>query len=166
MNTQKTKPTVVNLPIAGATKTRVNVGTDDNGNDIIILLNLDDQGILERLEEGYAKLTDYAKQFKDIKALEKGVGEVGDKQNIDYYKAKSEINSAAKEVIDNIFQYPVCDACSAGGTLFDIVREAGKERFDVIISGLSSLYTDSINEAIEKRDKKREAHTKKYTKKK
>lgn len=166
MNTQKTKPTVVNLPIAGATKTKVIVGTDDNGKDIVIHLNLDDQDILRRLEEGYAKLLDYAEQFKDLEALEKGVGEVGDKQNIDYYKAKSKINDAAKEVIDNIFQCPVCDACSAGGTLFDIVRETGTERFDVILSALTSLYTDSINEAHKNMEKKRKAHTKKYTKKK
>ena len=166
MNTQKTKPTVVNLPIAGATKTRVIVGTDEYGNEIAIYLNLDDQDILRRLEEGYAKLLVYAEQFKGLEALEKGVGEVGDKQNIDYYKAKSKINDAAKEVIDDIFQYHVCDACSAGGTLFDIVRETGTERFDVILSALTSLYTDSINEAHKNMEKKRKAHTKKYTKKK
>lgn len=162
-STPKTKPTVINLPIAGATKTKVIVGTDENGNDIAIYLNLDDQDISKRLEEGYAKLLDYSKQFKNLEALEKGVGEVGSKQNVDYYAAKSQMNDVAKKVIDDIFQYPVCDACSAGGTLFDTVRETGKERYDVILSALSSLYTESFNEALEK---KRKQHTAKYTKKK
>lgn len=152
----------INLSIPGATKTRVVVGEDENGKPKCIYLNLDDQDIMRRSEEALDKLNKYAEEFKKMEALEKGLGEVGDNQNIKYYEEKEKVNSAAKEVIDSIFDYPVCDACSAGGTLFDIISDDGRMRYDVILSCLTSLYKGTFEKAEKNMNEKRKQHTEGY----
>lgn len=159
-------PKTINLIIPGASKTRIIVGEDENGQPKAIYLNLDDQGIFKRLEKAYAQLKDYEKEFENMEALEKGLGDLGDENNAKYLEEKDRIDKAAKSVINGVFDYNVVDACSAGGTLFDIIHEVGLPRYEVILSNLISLYDSALSEAQKNIDAQREKHTAKYSKKK
>ena len=155
----------IRLYIPGASKTRVIVGTDEHGEEKAIYLNLDDQDIVKRLYAAYDELLAKAKEFENLKALDKGLGGIDDKNSKDYFEEKEKVLKAAQEIIDGVFEAPVCEMCSAGGTLFDVLRETGQYRYDAILASLSSLYTEAIQEGSEKLNKAREQHTEKDTKK-
>ena len=80
-----------------------------NGNpDAIIELNLSDMGIVDRMEKG-------------VEALNKKMGEIArtssDDENLS--EKLKQIDQDMRDVVDNIFDYPVSAVCAKYGTMYD-----------------------------------------------
>lgn len=154
-------PETINLRVRGAAKTRISI----EGTNKFIFLNLDDQGIFKRFNEVYADMVKEADRIENVKSLKDGLGEVGDEQTKAYLSEMDKIDTFLREKLDYIFDSPVADACSAGGTMYDINKDTGLQRFELIIADISTLYKGAFESGAAKMIADRERHTKKYTKK-
>ena len=125
-----------------------------NGNpDAIIELNLSDMGIVDRMEKG-------------VEALNKKMGEIArtssDDENLS--EKLKQIDQDMRDVVDNIFDYPVSAVCAKYGTMYD--PKDGKFRWESILDGLTKLYTNNLNEEYKRLNARLKKHTSKYTGKK
>ena len=69
-----------------------------------------------------------------------------------------------RSYVNELFDYDVCSVCVPVGTLFDAI--GGKFKFEIIVNGLSKVYSDTISAEMQKITDRVSKHTKKYTKKK
>ena len=67
-----------------------------------------------------------------------------------------------RNIVDDIFDFSVCDICCDGGSMFDPI--GGQLRFEYIIEKLSKLYEGTIAEEMKRVQTKLNKHTAKYTK--
>jgi len=123
----------------------------DNDESKIIYLDPSDLGIMERTNS-FAEKTD---------TLFKGLTDLADNEVQEKLK---ESDSALREYVNELFDYDVCSVCVPTGTLFDVI--GGKFKFEIIVNGLSKVYSDTISAEMQKVTDRVSKHTKKYTKKK
>jgi hypothetical protein len=62
-----------------------------------------------------------------------------------------------------MFDYPVSAVCDKNGTMYDPIN--GMFRYEIIIDGLTKLYTEKLNDEYRKLRNRIQKHTDKYTKK-
>ena len=72
------------------------------------------------------------------------------------------MNEKMCNIVDGIFDFPVCEICCDGGSMFDPIK--GQLRFEYIIDKLSNLYKGTISEEMKRVQAKMNKHTAKYTK--
>lgn len=135
----------INLDVAERQRFRI------NGNpDAIIELNLSDMGIVDRMEKG-------------VEMLNKKMGEIARTSSEDENLSEKlkQIDQDMRDVIDNIFDYPVSAVCAKYGTMYD--PKDGKFRWESILDGLTKLYTNNLNEEYKRLNARLKKHTSKYT---
>lgn len=138
---------VIDLELEGAKRQRFRINGDPSA---IIELNLSDLGIVERLEKGIKQLEE---QMSKIAQVEPDDEELS--------KKLKEADTAMRECIDYIFDYPVSAVCAKYGTMYD--PKDGKFRYEHILEGLTKLYNNNINEEYKKFQNRIKKHTAKYT---
>lgn len=137
---------IVDINLDGVTKQKFRINGDNNS---IIELNLSDLGIVDRLEVGYKKLQDFVKDAAKVDV---------DSDNLsDDIKA---IDKQMRDTIDYIFDSNVSEVCCKYGTMLD--PKNGMYKFEVILDGLTKLYTDNLNSEYKKMKARIDATAKQY----
>lgn len=149
---------IIDIHIAGSKKKRFRVDGDD---DKIIELNTSDLGIADRMAEAYPKLGKLAEKARNIDVPEEFEGFDVEKTK-QITKPLKEIDTEMRELVDYIFDSPVCEKCADNGTMYDFFD--GDIRYEIIIMSLSQLYEDNLEKEIKKVQKRVKSHTAKYTK--
>lgn len=142
---------ILNLDLSETARTKIWVNGDCNK---VLELNLTDMGVLSRLQDSYAKLDDLTAEVKNLTSAD-----ITDEEITSTFK---KIDQQMRDIVDGIFDYPVCDVCCDGGSMYDPV--GGQLRFEYIIDRLSKLYETSLNEEFKRMQAKMKTHTDKYTK--
>ena len=142
---------VLNLDLSETARTKIWVNGD---NTKVLELNLTDMGVMSRLQDSYPKLDELTAEVRNLASAD-----VSDEDIVATFK---KIDKQMREIVDNIFDYPVCDVCCDGGSMYDPV--GGQLRFEYIIDRISKLYETSLNEEFKKMQAKMKTHTAKYTK--
>lgn len=140
---------IIDINLEGATRQRFRINGDS---DSIIELNLSDLNTSKRLAEGVKKLEEEMSLISQLP------------DDDDLSEKLSEIDQNMREYIDYIFDYPVSAVCAKYGTMYDPIN--GRFRYEIIIDGLTKLYTDNLNNEFKKMKTRIEKHTEKYTSKK
>lgn len=143
----KTEDNIIDITIEGIKKQRFRINGDPNS---IIELNLSDFGIYERLEKGMAKLQDEMSKIANIPEDDAKIQE-----------KMREANKAMCEWMDYIFDSPISEVFSKGGTMYD--PKDGMFRYEHILDTLTKLYTNNINDEYKKLKARVQKHTEKYT---
>ena len=143
------KENIVDINLEGVTRQRFRINGDPN---CIIELNLSDMSIDERLKDGLEKL----------EAEMSNISQLGDDEDLS--DRLKEADAKMREYVDYIFDYPVSEVCAKNGTMYDPIN--GMFRYEVIIDGLTKLYTDKLNEEYKKLRTRVQKYTDKYTTKK
>lgn len=138
---------IIDINLDGVNRQRFRINGDPNS---VIELNLSDLGIAERLETGVKQLEE---QMSKIAQLDADDTELSSKLK--------EADTAMRECIDYIFDYPVSAVCAKYGTMYD--PKDGKFRYEHIIEGLTKLYNNNLNEEYKKFQNRIKKHTAKYT---
>ena len=142
---------IVNLDLSETARTKIWVNGD---NTKVLELNLTDMGVMSRLQDSYPKLDELTAEVKNLASAD-----VSDEDIVATFK---KIDKQMREIVDNIFDYPVCEVCCDGGSMYDPV--GGQLRFEYIIDRISKLYETSLNDEFKKMQAKMKTHTAKYTK--
>ena len=142
---------VLNLDLSETARTKIWVNGD---NTKVLELNLTDMGVMSRLQDSYPKLDELTAEVRNLASAD-----VSDEEIVATFK---KIDKQMREIVDNIFDYPVCDVCCDGGSMYDPV--GGQLRFEYIIDRISKLYETSLNDEFKKMQAKMKTHTAKYTK--
>ena len=137
---------IVELSIENIEKTPVRINGRD---DSIIYLNLFDMGILERLDKGYADLQSTIREVSEF-----------DVDSDDLSQKLRSANTRMCEAIDYIFDSPISEVLSRGGTMYDVKN--GEYRFETILSSLFGLYEQNINTESKRMRKRIKEQVEKY----
>lgn len=146
---------IISLDLSETARTKIWVNGD---NTKVLELNLSDVGIISRLENAQNTINDLV---AEVRSLSSADIPDGDPDGV-MAKSFSKMNDKMCEIVDGIFDYPVCEICCDGGSMFDPI--GGQMRFEYIIDKLSNLYTDTITEEMKRIQAKMDKHTAKYTK--
>ena len=146
---------VMNLSMPEIKRKRIRINGDYNQ---IIELNLTDLTILNRLDEVYPKLKSIGQEVLESDAYI-GASDDAEKAKIFLDKADKEM----RELLDYLFDYPVCAVLVPSGSLFDPI--SGQFRFEYIIDKLSRLYETNFTREFQRLHDKLNKHTVKYSKK-
>ena len=138
---------IVDINLDGIQRTRFRINGDSNS---IIELNLSDLQIHDRLVKGTDQLQAAISEIAELPADDEHLSE----------KLK-QIDGKMREYIDYIFNYPVSDVCARYGTMYDLTN--GKFRYEIIIEGLTKLYSNNIHDEFKKLNARIKKHTDKYT---
>lgn len=141
---------IIDLNIDGIKKQRFRINGDPKA---IIELNLSDLNISDRLEKGFAKLQEKMSEISNLSGEDENLSELLNKANTEMC-----------EWLDYIFDSPVSEVFSKGGSMYD--PKDGMFRYEHIIDGLTKLYTDNLNQEYKKMRARIQKHTEKYTGKK
>ena len=138
---------VVDIKIEMPTKSRFRINGDPNK---ILLLNISDMGVINRLESSWD-------------ALQREVKKVGDlnPEDEDFTKKLKKIDDALRNQIDFIFDSNVSEVCASEGTMYDPYK--GQLRYEHILDTLLELYEKNINSEYKKLKTRLEKRTSKYT---
>jgi len=142
---------IVNLDLSETARTKIWVNGDCTK---VLELNLTDMGVMSRLQDSYPKLDELTAEVKNLASAD-----ISDEEIVATFK---KIDKQMRDIVDNIFDYPVCDICCDGGSMYDPV--GGQLRFEYIIDRISKLYKTSLNEEFKRMQAKMKTHTAKYTK--
>ncbi len=140
---------IIDINLEGIKRKRFRINGDP---DAIVELNLSDLGIMERLNVGMDKLADEMSAISNIP---------DDADNETFQTKLKEADAKMREYVDYIFDYPVSAVCAKYGTMYD--PQDGQFRYEIIIDGLTKLYTDNINSEFKKIQTRIKKHTDKYT---
>lgn len=146
---------VINLDLSETARTKIWINGDCNR---VLELNLSDVGIISRLEKAQAEIDELVEEVRKLSATD--IPE-DDPDNIVGSTFKI-MNEKMCNIVDGIFDFPVCEICCDGGSMFDPIK--GQLRFEYIIDKLSNLYKGTISEEMKRVQAKMKAHTAKYTK--
>ena len=153
---------IVDLDISAIKKKRFRINGDPNK---ILELNTSDLNISTRLSASYEKLTKHMEEVGKILAEvpDGDDGELPAEKESLLLDKLHEIDKKMREEMDFIFDAPVSEVCSDGGSMYDPFE--GMFRFEHIIDALSKLYENNLNSEFNKVRKRVNAKTSKYTKK-
>lgn len=122
----------------------------DGDENRVIYLDPSDMGIINRIDVFGKQIDTIIEKLKDVPADQLGSRIV-------------EVDVEMREAIDKIFDYEVCAVCVPSGTMFDVVD--GKFKFEIVVQGLSNVYTNTISTEMKKINDRISSHTQKYIKK-
>lgn len=147
---------VLSLDLSELSKKRkVVINGDENK---YIELDTTDFSILNRIQDSGSKLKNIAEKYQNISEIKDDEESFNNLSN-----CIRELDTEMRKIIDDIFDYKVCEVILPTGTMFDIMKN-GKFKYEFIIDKISSLYGDDISESIAKMQKNISKKTKKYTK--
>lgn len=153
------------IDLSALRKKRFRINLDDGDDNRILALNVSDIGVVNRLSEGYERLTKLDAKVATLgstKPIEADDSDEAAQTKIREFTDKlKEIDSEMRSVIDYIFDSNVCEVCCPYGSMYDPVN--GKLRYEHIIDALMNLYSTSLASEMEKTKKKIKSHTAKYT---
>lgn len=151
---------IQDVDISAIKKKRFRINGDSSK---ILELNVSDMNIASRMTAAYDRLQKYMEEvgtiLSDIPEDGETTPELEEKVN-DQLKA---IDEKMREEMDYIFQAPVSEVCSYGGSMYDPFE--GAFRFEHIIESLSKLYENNLAKEFESMRKRVSVKTSKYTKK-
>ena len=145
--TNKTEEEIIDISIAPIKKQKFRINGDPNK---VIELNLTDINIASRMEEGLKNIAEHIQKLSEINMNEQ-----------DATSQIKEIDKNIRKEVDFIFDYPVSDKCSDGGTMVD--PKNGVLRYEHIMESLLSMYAKSIQNEYRKLNNRIKKHTEKYT---
>lgn len=130
----------------------------------VIELNTSDVGIITRLENLYANLNKLAQEASS--ELAESMSDASEDEISQIVKASDslkKIDSKMRNMVDEIFDAPVSEACTpvGHGTMFDPLN--GEFRFEHIIKSIANLYEKSLSKEFDKVATRMKRHTSKYT---
>lgn len=153
---------VINLDLSETARTKIWVNGD---NTRILELNLTDMGIVARAKDAKDKLDELQEEANSLASSDvpDSIETEEDEKKVDEAIEKFRaINQKMKDLVDGIFDYPVCDVCCDGGSMYDPIN--GQYRYDYIIDKLMKLYGDQWEKEKKLRKQQMVHHTAKYTK--
>ena len=135
---------------------RTKTFTIDGDPDRVIELDPSDIGVVGRLDEAIPKMEAILNEFVEAgkKMSEGGTG---------FGETLKELDGRMRDVLNTVFDYDVCSVCIPKGTLFDVVRDTDRFKFEVVIEGLSKVYEDTITGDLTRVQERMNKHTRKYT---
>lgn len=142
------------LDLSNLGKTEVTVKDGDKTSSLF--LNLSDMNLVARLQEKMEQLEQIGTKASGLDTDSSDMDGV-----LAMGKNLKELDTELREVLDYIFDAPVSEVCMPYGSAFDMIN--GQLRYEHILDGLMSLYSDSINAETNKL-KKVQKHTSKYVK--
>lgn len=149
---------IVDIDLSAIKKKRFRIDGDNNR---ILELNTSDFGVVVRLNETYASLTELATQVAG-----KGFDfDAADDDVVKLDKASTvidTIDTQMRKKIDYIFDSNVSEVCAPSGTMYDLIN--GKFRFEYILEKLAALYSVQIQKEYTKMAARMKKHTGKYHK--
>ena len=162
-------PAVVNAPVDDIQdidlsiieKKRFRINGDNNR---IVELNTSDLLVLNRLETGYARLTDLVEKVgKKLENLPDSIDSEKDAEELKSIEESiSELDSEMRVQIDYIFDSNVSDICAPSGSMWDPI--GGSFRYEHIIETLVKLYADNLANEFSAMKARMNKHTAKYKK--
>ena len=132
----------------------------------VIKLNLTDMNIMARAKAAQSKLEDLQTEANKIASADipSSIESKEDEEKVDKaIEVFSAIDKKMRDIVDGIFDFPVCDVCCDGGSMYDPIN--GQYRYEYIIDKLMALYGDSWEKESKKQRAQMKTHTAKYTKK-
>lgn len=154
------EPEVINIELSAIKKKRFCINGDKKK---ILELNTSDLNISSRLSSAYKRLTNYMEKVNKTLTEIPDDGELTDEQEELVRNRLAEIDAEMRNEIDFIFDAPVSDVCSDGGSMYDPFD--GMFRFEHIIEAIAKLYENNLSSEFEKIRKRINVKTSKYTKK-
>lgn len=152
---------IQDIDLSVTKRKRFRINGDSNK---ILELNTSDLNISSRLSSAYKRLTNYMEKVgQTLSEIPDDESEVTEEQEEAIRKELDAIDAKMKEEVDYIFDAPVSDICSDGGSMYDPFD--GKFRFEHIIEALAKLYDTNISSEFAKMRKRIDIKTSKYTKK-
>ena len=131
---------IQDIVIEGAKRKRFRINGDNNK---ILELNTNDIGVSYRLSEAYKRLN---ATMEDVRAKLNTLpddGELDDEEYDEMVSALKTLNESMAKEVDFIFDAPVAEMCSDGGSMYD--PSDGMFRYEHIIDKITSLYESSLN---------------------
>ena len=152
---------IQDINLSAIKKKRFRINGDPNK---ILELNTSDMNIASRLTIAYDRLQKYMSEVtKVLGDVPDNADDISEEQEKSAAIELSKIDAKMKEEIDYIFDAPVSEVCSDGGSMYDPFE--GMFRFEHIIDALSKLYENNLNSEFNKMKRRVSAKTSKYTKK-
>ena len=153
---------VLNLDLSETARTKVWVNGD---NRRVLELNLTDLGIMGRAKDAKDKLDELQAEANELASADvpATIESEEDEEKVDVAIEKfRSIDKKMRDLVDGIFDFPVCDVCCDGGSMYDPI--GGQYRYDYIIDKIMALYGDQWEKESKLRKQSMEKHTAKYTK--
>ena len=136
---------------------RTKTFTIDGDPNRVIELDPSDMGVIGRLDEAIPQIDEVMKEF-----VEKGKAMAED-GGIGFGIALKDLDGRMRTIVNTVFDFDVCSVCVPKGTMFDVVVDSDKFKFEVLIEGLSKVYEDTIMGDLKRVQARMTEHTKKYT---
>lgn len=152
----------LNLDLSETARTKIWVNGD---NRRVLELNLTDLGIMGRAKDAKDKLDELQAEANELASADvpDSIESDEDEKKIDVVIERfSSIDKKMRELVDGIFDFPVCDVCCDGGSMYDPIN--GQYRYEYIIDKVMALYGDQWEKESKLRKQNIEKHTSKYTK--
>jgi len=160
--TEEKNKNIINLDLSETARTKIWVNGDCNK---VLELNLTDLGIMGRAKDAKKKLDDLQAEASELASAEvpDTMDSEEDEQKVDVVIDKFRtIDKKMRDLVDGIFDFPVCDVCCDGGSMYDPI--GGQYRYDYIIDKLMALYGESWERENKIAQDRLKSHTAKYTK--
>ena len=142
-------------------KKRFRINGDNNK---ILELNTSDLNIISRLTKAYERLQKDMEEVGNVLSKlpddDSEITEAGEKE---LEEQLATIDASMKKEIDFIFDAPVSEVCSDGGSMYDPFE--GSFRYEHIIEAILKLYERNLDKEFNKMKKRVSTKTSKYTKK-
>ena len=136
---------------------RTKTFTIDGDANRTIEIDPSDMGVIGRLDDAIPQIDTILNEF-----VEKGK-QMAEDGGTGFGIALRELDGRMRTIINTIFDYDVCSVCVPKGTLFDVVADADKFKFEVLIEGLAKVYETTIVGDLQRVQNRMTEHTKKYT---
>lgn len=155
---KKQAANIVDIRLDIGSKEQFRINGDDNR---IIELDVNDLGILNRLQDSYPRLEELGmKGFE----FDDSADEVNNETFNKVIDALNDINNEMCDIIDFVFDSKVAKICSSGKPLYSM--RAGQFIFEIILDALFALYSENIQSEFNQMSERMKARTSKYTGKK
>ena len=130
----------------------------------VIELNLTDFNVMTRAKDALSKLDELQSEANKLASDEVLSSEEDSEAKFDeLIEAFRSIDKKMREIVDYIFDFPVCDVCCDGGSMYDPIK--GQYRYEYIIEKLMKLYDENWTKETKLAQDRIKSHTAKYTKK-
>lgn len=150
---------VIKLDMSEAARTKIWVNGDCTR---VIALNLTDLNVMTRAKDSMKKLDELQDEANKL-ASNEVPDDVEDAVFDDLIETFRGIDKKMREIVDYIFDFPVCEVCCDGGSMYDPIN--GQYRYEYIIEKLIKLYDESWERETKIAKDRMKSHTAKYTKK-
>lgn len=151
---------IVDIDLSATKKKKFRINGDKNK---IIELNTSDMNISSRLSVAYSALNKSMEEVgKILSDVPDESSEITDEMRDKVNEQLDIIDGKMKSWIDFIFDAPVSEICSDGGSMYDPFD--GMFRFEHIIEALAALYEDNLSKEFEKMRTRVNRKTSKYVK--